>query len=62
MDAGQQKLAIKLGDAELAEKLYNAGFRSPSAIRRASDEELEAIPGIGKATRQAIRARLPGRK
>ena len=43
------KLAIKLRDAELAEKLEKAGYRNPRQIRDATDEELLAVPGVGKA-------------
>ena len=49
------KLAIKLGDAALAQKLIEAGYRNPRQIRDASDAELAAIPGIGRVTVAAIR-------
>ena len=56
------KLAIKLGDGALAEALVKAGFDNPAKIRQASNKELEAVPGIGKAKREAIRQRLPKRR
>ena len=62
MNAQTQKLAIKLGDAALAEKLVKAGFRNPARIREASDEELEDVLGIGPATRGKLRKQFPKRK
>ena len=56
------KLAIKLGDGALAEALVKAGFDNPAKIRRASNKELESVPGVGKAKRGAIRKKLPQRK
>ncbi len=35
--------------------LEEAGFNTLEAVRAASDQELEAIPGIGKATVRSIR-------
>lgn len=58
MTAMLKKLAIKLKDAELAARLYEAGFQTPRDLRRASDKELEAIPGIGKATVQSLRKKM----
>lgn len=62
MDARTQKLAIKLGDADLAAKLVQAGLDNPGKIRRASDEDLEAIKGIGPATRQDLRKKFGKRE
>ena len=59
MDVKVQKLAIKLRDAELAQKLVIAGFDNPAKIRRAEDKDLRAIPGIGQASLDKIRGRLP---
>ena len=53
------KLAIKLGDAELAAKLEAAGFDNPRKIRDASDRELKAAEGIGQAALDKIRAKFP---
>lgn len=36
--------------------LHDAGYRSVSAVKAASDEDLLAISGIGKATLNKIRA------
>jgi len=52
----QQKLAIKLGDAVLAEKLVRAGVVNPAMVRRATDEELERI--LGKSGMQKVRGKL----
>ena len=56
-----RKLAIKLRDADLAEKLAVAGFDNPAKIRNADDKDLRAIPGIGQASLDKIRGRLPKR-
>ena len=56
-----QKLALKLGDPELAALLVAAGFDNPAKIRKAADKDLEAVKGIGKAAREKIRERLPKR-
>ena len=57
----EQKLAIKLGDPELAALLVAAGLDNPAKIRAASDEDLEAVKGIGKGKRAQIRKKLPKR-
>jgi hypothetical protein len=61
MDPHAEKLAKLLGDAELADALVKAGLRNPALIRQATDKELEAVPGIGKATRQALRLKFAKR-
>lgn len=61
MDA-TKKLAIKLGDRDLAAKLVDGGFNTPGDIRRASDEDLRAIKGIGQATVDGLRVRLGQRR
>lgn len=62
MDPNERKLKLKLGDAKLAKALVEAGLRNPAQIRAASNEALEAIPGVGPATRQALRRRFPRRQ
>jgi DNA integrity scanning protein DisA with diadenylate cyclase activity len=62
VDVAAHKLAVKLGDADLAERLVKAGFRNPQTIRNAEDKALEAVPGIGKAKREKIREKLPKAK
>jgi len=60
MDARTQKLQLKLGiDAEVAQALVRVGLGKPNLIRNATDKMLEAVPGIGKATLERIRARVP---
>ena len=61
MDARIQKLTAKLGDAAVAAALVGAGFDNPAKIRKATDKDLEAVKGVGKATRAAIRAKIPRR-
>ena len=58
MDARVQKLAIKLGDSELAETLVEAGFDSPAKVRKAKDADLKKIKGIGDATVGKLRKAL----
>jgi hypothetical protein len=53
------KLAIKLKDAELAGLLARGGFTNPRQIRDASDKELRAVPGLGAAALDKIRAKFP---
>ena len=59
MDARARKLAIKLRDRELAQKLVDAGFDTPAKIKRASDKDIRAIPGVGDKTLKGIRERCP---
>ena len=61
MNAQAQKLAIKLGDPALADLLVKAGFDNPAKIRRATNEQLEAVPGVGKATRERLRKKYAKR-
>ena len=53
------KLAIKLGDAELAALLEAAGLNTPRKIRDASDKDLTSVKGIGPAGLDKIREKLP---
>jgi len=59
MNARVQKLAVKLRDRGLAAVLVDAGLDTPAKIRRATNGELEAIPGVGNITLERIRARVP---
>jgi predicted flap endonuclease-1-like 5' DNA nuclease len=61
MDAKTHKLATKLKDPALAAALVEAGLDNPAKIRAASNEALEAISGVGPATRKALRRRFPNR-
>ncbi len=54
------KLAHKLGDAELAAALVAAGFDSPAKIRAAKDADLDKA--VGKARRQQLRAKVKPHK
>jgi ERCC4-type nuclease len=42
-----------------AEALVKAGLDTPRKIKAASDKEIEAVPGIGKAKRAELRERFP---
>jgi len=61
MDARGLKLAMKLGDPELAEKLVRAGFDNPAKLRAASDKQLKAVPGVGQASLDKIRKKFKKR-
>ena len=62
MDARAFKLT-RLGLEEpVAMALVEAGLDSPAKIRAAKNKDLEAVKGIGEATRDKIRARFPERK
>jgi len=52
------KLAVKLGDQELAEKLQAAGLTNPRQIRNATDKELLAIEGVGNAAVRKVRRKF----
>ena len=54
-----RKLAVKLGDTELAALLVEAGFINPRLIRDAANRALLAVPGIGQASLDKIRAVFP---
>ena len=60
--AATQKLAVKLGDPELAALLVDAGFDNPAKIRAAEDADLEAVNGIGKSSVAKLRKKLPRRR
>lgn len=51
------KLAIKLRDRDLAEKLVKAGLDSPRKIRDASDKDIEKA--LGKAGKDKVREHVP---
>jgi hypothetical protein len=57
MDARQAKLRHFVG-SDLAAMLVRAGLDMPSKIRLAADKDLEAIKGIGPATRAQIQERF----
>jgi len=42
--------------AAMAQKLYQAGFRTVGAVQLASDGDLLAIPGLGKGLLAKVRA------
>lgn len=52
-----EKLARKLGDRELAEKLVEAGLRNPGDIRRATNKTITAA--VGRKGMRAVRAVFP---
>jgi len=59
--AAVQKLAMRIGDPELAALLVKAGFDCPAKVRAASDKDLEAVKGIGKGSVRNLRKKLPRR-
>ena len=48
-------------DSKTVERLVNAGYTTPGKIKDATNEQLRAISGIGKAQVDEIRAVLPRR-
>ena len=50
------KLAKKLKDRDLADKLVKAGLRNPAMLRKASDQDLEAA--VGKGGKGKVRERI----
>lgn len=59
VDPRVQKLALKLRDLDLASRLVAAGFDNPAKIRKAADKDLKAVPGVGQASVDKLRKRLP---
>ena len=59
MNARVQRLGKVLKDEALAQALAAAGLDTPAKVKAAGDKDLEKIPGVGKATREKIRAKLP---
>jgi hypothetical protein len=51
----QEWLQITGIGTRIARCIYDAGFRLPEAIQRATDQELASVKGIGKATIAEIR-------
>lgn len=51
----QEWLQITGIGTRIARRIYDAGFRLPEAIQQATDQELAAVKGIGKATIAEIR-------
>ena len=59
VDAGPDPLLALPGvDEEVAADLHERGLHSLADVRRASDEELLAVPHIGERTLEKIRAFL----
>lgn len=59
MTAGQRKLARKFRDADLAEKLIEAGLHTPKKIKKVKAKDLEKL--VGRAKADAVRGRLSGK-
>lgn len=60
MTAHSDRLAKKLKNRELAEKLVAAGLRNPGDIRRATNRAIAAA--VGRNNVAAVRAVFPKRK
>jgi len=59
MDGRTKKMALLLGDSELAEALSAVGIDDPKKLREATDTDLKAARGVGAATVKRIRKRFP---
>ena len=57
MDARMRKLAILLGDEQLAEKLFEAGLTLPRQVKKATEKDLKAA--VGAAGVKKVRRRFP---
>jgi len=59
VDERVRKLTHLLRDADTAAKLVEAGLDTPRRIKAATDDQLEAVRGVGPATRADLRKRFP---
>ena len=56
MDGHVVKMAVVLDISEdLAQALFDAGYKGPKAVKQAKRSDLEKIPGVGKATAQKLK-------
>jgi len=53
------KLVKKVGDVTIAEALVEAGFSTPKKIKAANNGDLMKVKGVGQATLNALRVRMP---
>lgn len=54
----QEWLQITGIGTRIARRIYDAGFQLPQAIQQATDQELAAVKGVGKATVAKIRCAM----
>ena len=59
MDRRVAKMMKKVGDVTIAETLVAAGFGSPKKIKAANNGDLMKVKGVGQATLNALRVRMP---
>ncbi|MGD8499000.1 MAG: helix-hairpin-helix domain-containing protein [Phycisphaerales bacterium] len=59
MDGKAKRLTHKLNDAELAQRLAEAGLDTPRKIKAAKDEDIADISGIGPSGADRVRATFP---
>lgn len=58
-EQAERRLTKHFGLSEtLARLLVRSGYDTPREIKAASNSDLEALPGIGKVTRQEIREKV----
>jgi len=53
------KMMKKVGDVTIAEALVEAGFSTPKKIKAANNGDLMKVKGVGQATLNALRVRMP---
>lgn len=58
-DRRVSKLMKKVGNVAIAEALVEAGFDSPKKIKAANNGDLMKVKGVGQATLNALRVRMP---
>ena len=59
MDRRVAKMMKKVGDVTIAEALVAAGFGSPKKIKAANNGDLMKVKGVGQATLNTLRVRMP---
>jgi len=59
MDRRVAKMMKKVGDVTIAEALVEAGFSTPKKIKAANNGDLMKVKGVGQATLNALRVRMP---
>ena len=56
VDGHVKKIALVLDISdELAQALFDAGYKGPKAVKQAKLSSLEKVPGIGRATAQRLK-------
>ena len=58
VDGHVKKMALVLGISdELAQALFDAGYKGPKAVKQAKQSDLEKVPGVGPATAKKLKGK-----